>query len=171
MAISRFTDAVVPIRRQCYTGRIPLGLTNWFALKNNKSISAAKEIYNDWIDAAKQVNGEAIEMRTYSHFPPNKKTLPDWKDPYCEVFQRDEWLDHPVPEVSAKFAKVSGSVLIADEQIRSILPSVSYTYALLRSVQHLHEEKNTYHQNIQKMHEALAANGCGKSLSESVEKF
>jgi predicted phosphodiesterase len=129
------------------TGRIPLGLTNWFALKNNKSISAAKEIYNDWIDAAKQVNGEVIEMRsagerlpgliTYSHFLPNKVTLPDWKDPHCEVFQRDEWLDHPVPEVSAKFAKVRGSVLI-DEQIRSILPSVSDTDDLLRSVQHLH---------------------------------
>jgi hypothetical protein len=42
-------------------------------------------------------------------------------------------LNHPVPDVSAKFAKVAGSVLI-DEQIRSILNSD----VLVNSVQHLH---------------------------------
>ena len=52
---------------------------------------------------------------------PSQQTLPDWKVPSSNTFRREEWLDHPVPDVSAKFAYVAGSELI-DEQIRSILP-------------------------------------------------
>lgn len=130
------------------TGRIPLGLTDWLAVKNDKTISVAKDIYNSWAAVEEDEEGDRYEMRekkrklpgliTYSHFLPNEKTLPDWKDPHCETFQRDEWLDHPVPEVSAKFAKVSGSALI-DEQIRSILPSLANRDGIKEGAfQHLH---------------------------------
>ena len=126
------------------TGRIPLGLAEWFALKNTESISKIQDIYCNLIQV-EQGAGETMEEKsrrppgliTFSHFLPNQKTLPDWKDPNCETFLRDEWLDHPVPDVSAKFAKVSGSALI-DKQIRSILSSISESSDLLESVQHLH---------------------------------
>ena len=56
---------------------------------------------------------------TFSHFLPSQQTLPDWKEPTSEIFRREDWLDHPVPDVSAKFAYVAGSYLI-DEQLRSL---------------------------------------------------
>jgi predicted phosphodiesterase len=125
------------------TGRIPLGLTDWFALKNEIQITEAKTIYNDLLQDNYQRNDKLVEtgankqrlpgLITYSHFLPNQQSLPDWKDPSSDEFLRDEWLNHPVPDVSAKFAKVAGSVLI-DEQIRSILNSD----VLVNSVQHLH---------------------------------
>jgi len=73
-------------------------------------------------DSLQEVKESLVEnVITFSHFLPSQQTLPDWKIPSSNAFRREEWLDHPVPDVSAKFAYVAGSELI-DEQIRSILP-------------------------------------------------
>eukprot|EP00562_Extubocellulus_spinifer_P010654 CAMPEP_0178499288 /NCGR_PEP_ID=MMETSP0696-20121128/15744_1 /TAXON_ID=265572 /ORGANISM="Extubocellulus spinifer, Strain CCMP396" /LENGTH=505 /DNA_ID=CAMNT_0020127975 /DNA_START=152 /DNA_END=1669 /DNA_ORIENTATION=+ len=99
--------------------RIPRGLAEEFASWNVPSIDKVRESIDNWEDASNLPG-----LITYSHFLPSKRTLPDWKVPSSDVFQRDEWLDHPVPEVSAKFAYVAGSQSI-DDQIRSITPSQS----------------------------------------------
>jgi Calcineurin-like phosphoesterase. len=130
-------DYIVP-----NTGRIPLGLSKWFALQNVNAISNVQKIYNNFVvdgirgspeSTKESVSNKVPGIISFSHFLPNQQTLPDWKDPHSSIFKRGEWLDHPVPEVSAKFAKVAGSVLI-DDQIRSIVPK-----ALQKSkVKHLH---------------------------------
>ena len=81
-------------------------LTTLFLSWNNRSFEIAKQ---------SPVNN----VITFSHFLPSHQTLPDWKVPTSDVFRREEWLDHPVPDVSAKFAYVAGSELI-DKQIRSL---------------------------------------------------
>jgi len=81
-------------------------LTELFLSWNEPSLEAVKD----------SPVGDVI---TFSHFLPSQQTLPDWKVPSSDTFRRDDWLDHPVPDVSAKFAYVAGSELI-DEQIRSI---------------------------------------------------
>ena len=63
-------------------------------------------------------SGNKPGLISYSHFVPNQQCLPDWKDPNSNTFNRYDWLDHPVPEVSAKFTYVAGSDRI-DEEIRS----------------------------------------------------
>ena len=142
------------------TGRIPLGLTEFLYHENEKTIKEVRRVYNEWVDKYNPDNRHGTKSQnnddrkenitnsektsnnnkksvpgliTYSHFLPNQKTLPDWKEPNTETFKRKEWLDHPVPDISAKFAKVAGSILI-DTQIRKIIPS-----HMQRSlVQHLH---------------------------------
>ena len=153
------------------TGRIPLGLTDWFALKNSESISEVQDIYRNWVTSCNEKESESapddIEehltlpkkfpgLITFSHFLPNQKTLPDWKDPLCETFQREEWLDHPVPGVSAKFSKVSGSIMI-DEQIRSILAPVSNSDAIqhLHIFGHSHRPKDFVYKDIRYVHNPL----------------
>lgn len=158
------------------TGQIPIGLTEILANENNKSIKEVKKIYYNWIEENGSVKNDRKDnglntppgLITFSHFLPNQKTLPDWKDPTSDTFHRDEWLDHPVPDISAKFAKVAGSVLI-DEQIREIIPrdyvsdrtSMSISKASLQSVQHLHvfghshRPKDFVFDNIRYIHNPL----------------
>jgi predicted phosphodiesterase len=151
-----------PVRN---TGRIPLGLSKWFAIQNIKSISSLQNIYDKLImecasDDAKSVKTDYSKkipgIISFSHFLPNQQTLPDWKDPNSVIFQRDEWLDHPVPEVSAKFAKVAGSVLI-DNQIRSILPENIRTSKVkhLHVFGHSHRPKDFVHNGIRYVHNPL----------------
>ena len=115
--------------------RIPRGLAEEFASWNAPSIDKVRESIDKWEDASNLPG-----LITYSHFLPSRRTLPDWKVPSSDVFQRDEWLDHPVPEVSAKFAYVAGSQRI-DDQIRSIAPSqsvsTSYSTGTSADLQHL----------------------------------
>eukprot|EP00566_Odontella_aurita_P014030 CAMPEP_0113556354 /NCGR_PEP_ID=MMETSP0015_2-20120614/17213_1 /TAXON_ID=2838 /ORGANISM="Odontella" /LENGTH=452 /DNA_ID=CAMNT_0000457707 /DNA_START=23 /DNA_END=1381 /DNA_ORIENTATION=+ /assembly_acc=CAM_ASM_000160 len=116
-------------------GKIPVGLTEHILTQNLDTITEIKTGYSSW----KGGGGEAPPgLITFSHFLPNERSLPDWKDPQSDDFLRHEWLDHPVPEVSAKFSKVAGSKLI-DEQIRSIVPSSMHASMNRPSaVRHLH---------------------------------
>jgi len=125
---------------EIHTGRIPVGLSEYFANVNQKRISRVKRYYQSWNSVhfnpkqQSQKRSKSLPgLITYSHFLPNLKTLPDWKDPSCDRFQREYWLDHPVPKVSCNFAKVSGSALI-DDQIRSIVPHDNHEL----KIQHLH---------------------------------
>ncbi len=151
-------DDFHPLMEVQNTGQIPMGLTELLYHENEKTIKKVQKIYNEWIDDTNLPDvGETVDSKssigsssssnarserntlpgliTYSHFLPNQKTLPDWKEPQSDTFLRSEWLDHPVPDVSAKFAKVAGSILI-DEQIRKIIPSDDPMFK--QSVQHLH---------------------------------
>ena len=111
---------------------IPLGLTHFYQNLNRETVEKVRRFY---LMKSKTAVKALPGLITYSHFLPNKQTLPDWKDPSSDIFMREDWLDHPVPEVSAKFAKVAGSKLI-DEQIRNIVPpSLKPTP---HAVQHLH---------------------------------
>lgn len=115
--------------------KIPFGLTHYYQNKNEETVEKIRSFY---LNRPRNSSTVPPGLITYSHFLPNKQTLPDWKDPSSKFFRR-EWLDHPVPEVSAKFSKVAGSSLI-DEQIRGIVPS-SLKQETLRTqpaVQHLH---------------------------------
>jgi len=135
-------------------GKIPLGLAEWFAARNIKSIQKVQDIYSDYLRDATTIeiesgdddtcSGEMISppsripgLITFTHFLPNQKTLPDWKEPSQDTFLRDEWLDHPGPGTAAKFAKVSGSALI-DKQIRSILPPSATKNKNVEPLKHLH---------------------------------
>jgi len=141
------------------TGRIPVGLTEWFANMNQNSIVDVQDIYREWLEAGRESEISASKppgLITMSHFLPNQKTLPDWKDPNCDTFRREEWLDHPVPEVSAKFAKVAGSALI-DEQIRSIIPPEipSSQVQHLHVFGHSHRPKDFVYNGIRYVHNPL----------------
>jgi len=101
-----------------HLGKIPIGLGDMFLKKNEIGIQRVHESFLHWESSSTKHLG----LITFSHFLPNSQTLPDWKNPQSDVFMRSEWLSHPVPEISAKFAKVAGSINL-EKQIRSILPS------------------------------------------------
>lgn len=134
-----FYDSAAPsIPQGINIGRIPVGLSEYFANVNQKRISRVRSYYQSWnsvhFEDQRGLRSKPLPgLISYSHFLPNLKTLPDWKDPLCDSFQRECWLDHPVPTVSANFAKVSGSVVI-DNQIRSIVPNDNHE----QKIQHLH---------------------------------
>ena len=172
------------------TGKIPMGLTDILAMKNEKAIGQVQRLYKEYKlekecntsqqRSASQQNQNHDQQEqnqqqllpgliTFSHFLPNQQTLPDWKDPTSRTFLRKEWLDHPVPETSAKFAKVAGSSLI-DKQIRNIIPSSTMSNSSSSnsnssnsndSIQHLHvfghshRPKDFVFDNIRYIHNPL----------------
>mmetsp|Transcript_13532 Transcript_13532/g.20611 ORF Transcript_13532/g.20611 Transcript_13532/m.20611 type:complete len:461 (+) Transcript_13532:92-1474(+) len=99
--------------------RIPDGLVEYFLEKNEGAIQEIQKSYSSLQQSEEKLPG----LITFTHFLPNKQTLPDWKTPESDSFSRS-WFDHGAAGVSAKFAKVSGSKLI-DEQIRSIWPDLN----------------------------------------------
>ena len=128
-------------------------LVKHFLQKNEHGI---QEIIHSYLQ---QTNNNA-GLITVSHFLPNQQTLPDWKDIRVPTFQRKEWLNHPVPDISAKFARVAGSKLI-DEQIRSIhdelYSSSSYDNHLkhMHVFGHSHRPKDFTFNNIRYIHNPL----------------
>jgi len=112
---------------------------------------------------AKTEGGRKLGLISFSHFLPNLQTLPDWKDPSSESFEREVWLDHPGPGVSAKFALVAGSNLI-DKQLRSILTKTEVdniqmiNTSFIRQIHvfgHSHRPKDFEYQNIRYVHNPL----------------
>eukprot|EP00541_Cyclophora_tenuis_P014362 CAMPEP_0116562732 /NCGR_PEP_ID=MMETSP0397-20121206/12332_1 /TAXON_ID=216820 /ORGANISM="Cyclophora tenuis, Strain ECT3854" /LENGTH=347 /DNA_ID=CAMNT_0004089079 /DNA_START=168 /DNA_END=1211 /DNA_ORIENTATION=+ len=95
-------------------GRIPRGVADRFHDQNEPTIAMVKRANEQ---------STTSEVMTVSHFLPNPQSLPDWKDLSSRDFRRDEWLDHGAPGISAKFAKVAGSLRL-DSQIRSVEASI-----------------------------------------------
>lgn len=93
--------------------KIPLNLANHFHDLNMNSIDFVKKHIDE--------SAEEASVITVSHFLPNAKCLPDWKDITLQNFQRKEWLDHGAPGTSSKFAKVAGSTGL-QRQIQEIRP-------------------------------------------------
>lgn len=146
------------------SGRIPKGLAKWFAIQNLKAISQLQAFYETLLSSenmsptfVNQTFSDRLpDIISFSHFLPNQQTLPDWKDLDSKSFRRHEWLDHPVPEVSAKFAKVAGSLLI-DDQIRSIIPQKLQNSKVkhLHIFGHSHRPKDFVFNGIRYIHNPL----------------
>lgn len=122
--------------------RIPLGLTEYF-LKRNRA-----NIIEPWIEMLTDIVIQAAPVVTVSHFAPNQQCLPDWKDLESKQFRTDSWLDHGAKSMSAKFAKVAGTVLL-DEQIRrAVMPRIHI-------FGHSHRPKDFEFQNVRYIHNPL----------------
>lgn len=139
------TEILPSRKRHENLGKIPIGLTEWFHYQNEKDLAKVRSQFE-------HSEGE-LGLITMTHFLPNQKTLPDWKVPSSSDFRRDEWLDHPVPDISAKFAKVAGSDLI-DFQIRSIINKQEKDKDIkhLHVFGHSHRPKDFVHENIRYIH-------------------
>ena len=145
-------------------------LAQTFLKRNEIAIADVRSFLEGKSFAPKQKHN--IGLVTFSHFLPNQQTLPDWKDLSSDHFQRD-WLDHPGPGISAKFALVAGSKLI-DEQVRSILDGIEIDVVPSSTVQsqessqipsspvshmhvfgHSHRPKDFYYKGIRYIHHPL----------------
>jgi predicted phosphodiesterase len=101
--------------------RIPKGLVQYYHHMINQPFlnKIQEEIYIQ--NSQKNEHTTLPGIITVSHFLPNQQCLPDWKDLNAKEFDSNTWLDHGAGAMSAKFAKVAGSILL-DEQIRNIIP-------------------------------------------------
>jgi hypothetical protein len=130
-----------------------MGLVEMFLKRNEPGIQRVQESF--LLGDSKTIPG----VITFSHFLSNSQTLPDWKDPNSDIFMRSEWLTHPVPEISAKFARVAGSRNL-DVQIRSILSSqtvIPSTHQIHHThvFGHSHRPKDFTLQGIRYIHNPL----------------
>lgn len=126
--------------------RIPTGLVEYFLQRNQQTI----------LDPWEALIGETSSpdmIISFSHFAPNQKCLPDWKNLKSDNFDVDNWLDHGAGATSAKFAKVAGSSLL-DDQLRTIA-SGQANVRHLHVFGHSHRPKDFDYQNIRYIHNPL----------------
>jgi len=129
-------------------GKIPDGVSEYFAKENEPMLKRLQ----DWIEDLDEDTVGSCALMTISHFLPNQRCLPDWKNVDSPVFRRDRWLDHGGGGVSAKFAKVAGTQLL-DEQIRGIeLPD---HVRRIHVFGHSHRPKDFEWQGIRYIHNPL----------------
>lgn len=133
-------------------GRVPKGLNEFFLGLNEKSLSCVKHAFgrsND-TNVPRPVNRTGVI--TFSHFLPNQRSLPDWKELNASTFRRREWLDHGAPGLSAKFAIVAGSSSV-DAQIRSLLNARQRSHVHVFG--HSHRPKDFEYEGIRYVHNPL----------------
>lgn len=133
--------------------RIPMGLNDMFLQRNQDNLEfVARQIRSS------SHRAPPTSVMTVSHFLPNQQCLPDWKDVNAPRFLRSEWLDHGAPEISAKFAKVAGSLSI-DEQLRTTFHKDNdYEHPLRRHIHvfgHSHRPKDFDYKGIRYIHNPL----------------
>jgi hypothetical protein len=126
--------------------RIPIGLAEHFHQINEKHLNAVR---------ASIAEDPSVGLLTTSHFLPNQRCLPDWKDPGATSFHRDDWLDHGAPGTSSKFAKVAGSQGL-DDQLRSLSPK---TGKHIHVFGHSHRPKDFEFDGVRYVHNPLGKKG------------
>ena len=93
--------------------RMPRGLTNY--LHHQQQAERDRLLVEDY-----HMSVTTDQIFTVSHFLPNPQCLPDFKDLDASEFDTQAWLDHGGAGVSAKFAKVAGTILL-DQHIRRLV--------------------------------------------------
>lgn len=122
--------------------RIPIGLSEHFHKINEKHLNEVR---------ASLSKNPTLGLITASHFLPNQRCLPDWKDPDAISFQRDGWFDHGAPGTSSKFAKVAGSNGL-DAQLRSLTPESGKHIHIFG---HSHRPKDFVYKGVRYVHNPL----------------
>ena len=131
--------------------KIPSGLADYFVNRNQAIISLLRTAMKQF-EATTQCNNAGAVM-TVSHFLPNKQCLPDWKDLNAPIFLRHQWLEHGAAHMSAKFAKVAGTILL-DEQIRAEIKA-DEGVRHIHVFGHSHRPKDFEFQNVRYVHNPL----------------
>jgi predicted phosphodiesterase len=128
--------------------KIPSGLAEFFRERNKAIIHNAMASFEQFPapDASRAV-------MTVSHFLPNSRCLPDWKNVDSPEFLRDDWLEHGGGQMSAKFAKVAGTKIL-DEQIRSDL-KLPEDMRQIHVFGHSHRPKDFDYEKIRYIHHPL----------------
>ena len=132
----------VPEQLDALNARIPIGLADHFHQINEHNLKEVR------VSLAEE---PSLGLMTVSHFLPNQRCLPDWKDPLATCFRSDEWLDHGATGMSAKFAKVAGSNGL-DAQLRSLSPDSG---SHIHIFGHSHRPKDFYFQGVRYIHNPL----------------
>jgi predicted phosphodiesterase len=139
--------------------RIPMGLNDFFLQRNHESLEyVAQQIREFSSSSSSSSTIRQSSIMTISHFLPNQQCLPDWKDVNSPRFLRNEWLDHGAAEISAKFAKVAGSIGL-DQQLRSMLHDTNEKLDdVCRHIHvfgHSHRPKDFEYKDIRYIHNPL----------------
>lgn len=145
--------------------RIPNGLVQYYLNINQQYIQRIQEQLVIQQNQYQQNQNEELTINnnnnnpcsiiSVSHFLPNQQCLPDWKDLNVNEFNSIEWLNHGAGTMSAKFAKVAGTILL-DNQIRNIISqNNTINNRQIHIFGHSHRPKDFIYNNIRYIHHPL----------------